>query len=139
MLSGEYSHTLDAKNRLILPSRLREELGTEIVLTKNVDHCISVYPKAVWDAFRAKLDAQPDTETRVVKRFLYASAFETSIDSQNRLVIPTKLYEFASLGKNVMVVGVGNRAEIWNEETYNGAMSSVNVDDVISIMEKLGL
>lgn len=139
MLSGEYSHTLDSKKRLILPARFREEIGNEIVLAKNVDRCISIYPRAVWIAFREKLDAQPDTETRIVKRFLYSSAFETTIDSQNRLVIPNNLCEYASLKKNVRVVGVGKRAEIWDEDAWNDAVSAVNLNEVITIMEKLGL
>ncbi|MCQ2426401.1 MAG: division/cell wall cluster transcriptional repressor MraZ [Lachnospiraceae bacterium] len=139
MLSGEYSHTLDAKKRLILPAKLREELGNEIVLTKNVDKCVSIYPRQAWLAFCEKLDALPDTETRVVKRFLYSAAFETTIDAQNRLVIPPNLCEFASLNKNVRVVGVGNRAEIWDEAAWNETVSAVNVNDVIAVMEKLGL
>lgn len=139
VLSGEYSHTLDAKKRLILPAKIREELGNEIVLTKNVDKCVSIYPRTVWLAFREKLDAQPDTETRVVKRFLYSAAFETTIDAQNRLVIPSNLCEYASLKKNVRVVGVGKRAEIWDEDAWNDAVAAVNVNEVIAIMEKLGL
>ena len=139
MLSGEYSHTLDTKKRLILPARLREELGSEIVLTKNVDKCVSIYPRQVWLSFCARLDALPDTETRVVKRFLYSAAFETTIDSQNRLVIPPNLCEYASLNKNVRVVGVGNRAEIWDEAAWNKTVTSVDVNDVIAVMEKLGL
>ena len=139
MLSGEYSHTLDAKNRLILPAKLREELGSDIVLTKSVDSCVSLYTKESWRAFTEKLDVLPDTETRHVKRFLYSAAFETTIDAQGRLLIPPHLCQYAGLTKNVKVIGVGNRVEIWNADTWEQTISSVDLNQVIATMEKLGL
>lgn len=139
MLSGEYSHTLDTKNRLILPAKLREELGADIVLTKSVDSCVSLYTRKSWLAFTEKLDALPDTETRLVKRFLYSAAFETSIDAQGRLLIPPHLCQYAGLTKNVKVIGVGNRVEIWDAAAWDQTISAVDIDQVISTMEKLGL
>ena len=97
MFCGEYSHNLDAKKRIILPSKLREQLGDGVVMTKSVDRCVALYPVERWNAFTAKLDSLPDIETRQVKRFLYSAAFETSVDGQGRILIAPNLCDYASL------------------------------------------
>ena len=118
MFCGEYSHNLDAKKRVSLPSRLREELGETVVMTKNVDKCISLYSMSRWEDFTAKLETLPQTETRMIKRFLFSAAFETNVDGQGRVLISPTLCEYASLTRAVKIIGVGDHIEIWDEESW---------------------
>ncbi len=138
MFCGEYSHNLDAKKRIILPSKLREQLGENVVMTKSVDKCVSLYTAERWSTFTAKLDSLPDIETRQVKRFLYAAAFETTVDAQGRILIAPNLCEYASLGKAVKVIGVGDHIEIWDESLWSEENSSENTADITNILIKLG-
>jgi len=139
MISGNYSHTLDSKNRITLPAKLRDQIGEDLVLTRGVDKCISLYPRAKWDAFTEKLDALPATELRRVKRFLFSSAFETTLDSQGRMLVPPDLCEYASLAKNVRVVGVGDHLEIWDESNWIAETEEEDVESVTATLVAMGL
>lgn len=138
MFCGEYSHNLDSKKRMILPAKLREELGETVVMTKSVDRCVSLYPLERWHTFTAKLDTLPDIETRQVKRFLYAAAFETVVDGQGRILVAPNLCEYAGLNKSVKVIGVGDHIEIWDEERWADENSSENTADITNLLIKLG-
>lgn len=138
MISGEYSHTLDAKNRMILPAKLREKLGSDVVMTKSVDKCIAVYPVQSWNSFTEKLEALPDMETRKAKRFLYSAAFETSIDTHGRIQLAANLCEYALLDKNVKVIGVGDHVEIWDEKLWNSEINAEDADEVAQTLIRLG-
>lgn len=138
MFCGEYSHNLDAKKRIILPSKLREQLGDGVVMTKSVDRCVALYPVERWNAFTAKLDSLPDIETRQVKRFLYSAAFETSVDGQGRILIAPNLCDYASLTRSVKVIGVGDHIEIWDEALWAKENSSENTADIANVLIKLG-
>lgn len=138
MFCGEYSHNLDSKKRVSLPSRLREELGEKVVMTKNVDKCISLYPIDRWDDFTAKLDTLPQTETRMVKRFLYSAAFETNVDGQGRVLISPTLCEYAGLTRAVKIIGVGDHIEIWDDENWVSESNSENTADITDLLIKLG-
>lgn len=139
MFCGEFSHTLDAKKRLVLPAKLREQLGADVVMTKSVDKCIFLYTAESWRSYCEKLDLLPLTKTRQVKRFLYASAFETSVDSQSRILISPNLCEYASLDKNVAVIGVGDHVEIWDAQLWANERTSENADDIAATLAELGL
>ena len=139
MFCGEFSHTLDAKKRLVLPAKLREQLGADVVMTKSVDKCISLYTAESWRSYCEKHDLLPLTKTRQVKRFLYASAFETSVDSQSRILISPNLCEYASLDKNVAVIGVGDHVEIWDAQLWANERTSENADDIAATLAELGL
>lgn len=138
MFCGEYSHNLDSKKRMILPAKLRDELGETVVMTKSVDRCVALYPMERWHAFTAKLDTLPDIETRQVKRFLYAAAFETSVDGQGRILVAPNLCEYAGLSKSVKVIGVGDHIEIWDEKRWAEENSSENTADLTDLLIKLG-
>ena len=138
MLIGTHSHGIDAKGRMFLPSKMRFDLGDMVYLVKGIDRCITVYPIKAWEAFCAKLDELPQIEARKIKRFLFASAVETPIDSQGRILIAPELREYASLGKNVKLIGMGDVAEIWSEEGYGNEMESMQVDDMASKLIELG-
>ncbi|MBR6427992.1 MAG: division/cell wall cluster transcriptional repressor MraZ [Clostridia bacterium] len=138
MFLGEYTHSLDAKKRIILPSRLRDELGSRVVLTKSVDRCVTLYTEEKWAEFCARLDKLPDIETRRVKRFLFSAAFETEIDSQGRILIAPKLCEYAGLEKNVTIIGVGDHIEIWGSDAWAGESRGEKADDIADILIGLG-
>jgi len=127
---GEYKHTLDPKSRLFFPSAMREKLAGDIVLTKNVDCCVAVYPMAAWELYTEKLDRLPEVQARIVRRFFYSSATETQLDSQGRALIPQNLREHAGLGKNVFVIGAGDHVEIWDEEKWLAEQAALEEDDL---------
>jgi len=135
---GEYSHTLDSKNRLTLPSRMREEMGDRAVLVKSIDRCVSVYNTDAWAAYTAKLEALPATEARVLKRFIYSSAYEAELDSQGRILIPASLCQYAGLEKNIKIIGAGDHVELWNESLWEENLQATDTAAMETLMIKLG-
>ena len=117
MFMGEYSHTIDAKGRIIVPAKFRESLGDNFVVTKGLDNCLFVYTSEDWRKFEEKLRTLPLTnkDARKFTRFFLAGAAEMEIDKQGRILIPSVLREFAALEKDVVLVGVGSRIEIWDK------------------------
>ncbi len=138
MLSGEYKHNIDAKNRMFLPVKLREQLGETVVMIKSIDKCISVYPMQAWNSFTEKLEALPEIQARKVKRFIYSSAVDTQPDSQGRVLIPQNLKEYAELESSAIVIGNGDHCEIWNEALYNAEMESADTEDMAQTLIALG-
>jgi MraZ protein len=120
MLIGEYQHTLDSKKRLSLPSKFRREMGKHIVITRGLDTCLFLFPEKVWRSIAHKLQNLPfgDTSARGMARFLLAGAVETEIDSAGRILIPDFLKVFARLRTQVVIAGVSDRVEIWDERTW---------------------
>lgn len=118
MFMNEYSHTIDAKGRMILPARFREELGNHFVLAPGLDTCLSIYPMERWNALLSKLQQLPFTDGRVrkLKRFLIGKGMEMECDKQGRILIPAHLRELAVLKKDAVIVGTGATIEIWNPE-----------------------
>ena len=141
MFMGEYNHTIDAKGRLIIPSRFRELLGEEFVLTKGLDGCLSIYPMDEWEAFEMKLRALPLTNknARTFSRFFVAGAAMCELDKQGRILIPPVLREFADLQKDVVSVGVLNRIEIWSKDNWLDCNSYDDMDEIAEHMADLGL
>lgn len=138
MLMGEYSHTLDAKGRMIFPARLREELGSTFVVTRGLDNCLYVYSLGEWDKLSEKLVAQPFSKGSKLLRFMFAKAGRVEADKQGRILIPANLRGYASIDKDVIVVGVGNRAEIWDKDKWAEFESSMDADDIAKAMDELG-
>ena len=141
MFMGEYSHTIDAKGRLIIPSKFREQLGEEFVLTKGLDGCLSIYPNDEWAAFEEKLRALPLTNknARTFSRFFVAGATSCELDKQGRALIPAKLREYAGLAKETVFVGVLSKIEIWSKERWNENDDYDNIDDIAEHMSEFGL
>jgi len=135
---GEYSHTLDSKNRLTLPSKMREEMGERAILVKSIDKCVSVYNTDAWAAYTAKLEALPATEARMLKRFIYSSAYEAELDSQGRILIPAGLCQYASLEKNIKIVGAGDHVELWSEQLWEESLGAADTAAMEALMIKLG-
>ena len=141
MFMGEYNHTIDTKGRLIIPSKFREALGDGFVVTKGLDGCLFVYDNAEWTAFEEKLKALPMTnkESRKFVRFFLAGAAEVEVDKQGRILIPAVLREFAGLDKDVVLVGVASRIEIWSKEKWEDASEYDDMEDIAEHMSELGL
>jgi len=120
VFKGEFQHTLDAKGRVIIPSRLRENLGDCFVVTRGLDHCIFVYPLTEWDLMEQKLKKLPLTNknTRAFSRLMLSGAMEVEVDGQGRVLIPQYLREHAGIERDMMIVGVGSRVEIWDEDKW---------------------
>lgn len=141
MFMGEYNHTIDAKGRVIIPSRLRESLGEEFVVTKGLDGCLFAYPKEEWSLFEEKLGTLPLTNSNARKfsRFFLAGAAMAEVDKQGRILIPPVLREFAALEKEVVLVGVSKRVEIWSKERWETESTFEDVEEIAEHMEGLGL
>jgi TIGR00242: protein MraZ len=125
MFMGEYNHTIDAKGRLIIPSKFRELLGEEFVLTRGLDGCLYIYPMDEWESFEMKLRSLPLTNknARTFSRFFVAGATTCELDRQGRILVPQTLREFAGLEKDVVLTGNLNRIEVWSKE--NGMRSVI--------------
>ena len=142
MFIGEYSHSLDSKNRMIVPAKLREELGERFVVTKGLDGCLYVYPISEWKVLEEKLKKLPLTnkDARAFVRFFFSGACEVELDKQFRGLIPQNLKEYAKIEKDIVSIGVLSRVEIWSREMWE-EYNNLNVDfDVIAEkMNDLGI
>ena len=141
MFMGEYNHTIDAKGRLIVPSKFRESLGDVFVVTKGLDGCLFVYDNEEWNVFEEKLKSLPLTnkDARTFVRFFLAGAAEVEVDNQGRILVPGVLREFAGLKKDVVLIGVASRIEIWDRERFDGAAVYEDMDEIAEHMAELGL
>ncbi len=120
MLIGEYLHTLDSKKRLSLPAKFRKEVGKKVVITRGLDACLFMFPEKAWNAIAEKLVNLPfgQADTRGMSRFLLSGAVETEVDGAGRILVPDFLKDFADLRSRVVLAGVSDRIEIWNEKTW---------------------
>lgn len=117
-MTGTYEHSIDAKGRLFIPAKLREELGVTFYLAVGVDECLAIYPQETWNRFTEKFASLPMSQSAAM-RPLFANASKCELDSQGRIVIPQKLRKYAGLEKDAVIIGVNDRAEIWSAETWN--------------------
>ena len=141
MFMGEYNHTIDAKGRLIIPSKFREALGSEFVLTKGLDGCLFVFPMKEWEAFEEKLRSLPliDKNARKFSRFFLAGASTCELDKQGRILVPGTLREFAQMDKEVVLAGMLDRIEVWSKEQWLENNAYDDMDDIAQSMQELGL
>ncbi|MET3728840.1 MraZ protein [Fictibacillus halophilus] len=117
---GEYQHSIDEKGRMIIPSKFREELGTEFILTRGLDQCVFGYPLNEWKVIEDKLKSLPFTkkDARAFTRFFFSGAAECQLDKQGRVNIASPLRDYAKLEKDCVVIGVSNRIEIWSKSIW---------------------
>ena len=142
MFIREYQHALDSKNRMIVPSKLREELGNKFVITKGLDGCLYAYPQDEWKNLEEKMKTLPLTnrDARSFVRFFFAGACEIEMDKQGRGLIPQNLKEYAGIEKEIVSIGVLTRVEIWSKEKwqeYND--SNVDFESIAEKMSDLGI
>ncbi len=143
MFIGEFNHTVDSKGRVNIPSKFREQLNDTFYITKGLDECLFVFPQSEWKVYEEKLKSLPLTNrsARAFVRTFFAGATECSFDKQGRITLPQVLREHASLEKNVKVIGVGTRVEIWSDavwEEYN-SVDNLSYDDIAEQMAELGI
>jgi len=139
MLIGEYTHTVDPKKRLSLPSKFRKELGKKVVLTRGLDNCIFVYTLSDWNKISEKLGtlSMGQSGSRAFNRFMLSGATEADIDGAGRILIPDFLKDFAGIKSRVVLAGVYNRVEIWNEKNWTEYKRRIE-KEADSLAEKLG-
>lgn len=120
MFLGEFQHTLDGKGRLILPSKFRDALADGLVITKGMEGCLFIFPKSEWPQLEDKVRSLPLTkkDARKFSRFFFAGATEEALSKQGRVLIPENLRKYAGLEKDIVVIGVSNRLEIWDKERW---------------------
>ena len=141
MFMGEYNHTVDTKGRLIIPTKFRDGLGEEFVVTKGLDGCLFAFPQVEWQAFEEKLRTLPlnQKDVRRFVRFFVAGATPCEVDRQGRILVPATLREFAGLEKDVVLAGMLNRVEIWSKARWTENNAVGDMDDIAEQMADLGL
>lgn len=142
MLIGEYIHTVDEKKRISLPSKFRKEVGNKVIVTKGLDNCLFLYPMSEWEKISAKLGemSMTNANSRSFNRFFLSGAAEVEVDSAGRVLIPDYLKDFADLKNKVVVTGVHNRIEIWNEKSWNDyrKMIEKQADSLAEKLDQIG-
>ncbi len=139
MLTGTFRHTLDTKGRVIVPARFREDLGETFMITKGLDDCLALYSMKEWQALEEKIAALPMAASRQITRFIFGSAYPLELDNNGRAVIPPELRKFAGLSKDVVILGVSTRAEIWDSEKWENSEDAAPSRQVTDMMIELGL
>ena len=143
MLIGEYEHSLDVKGRLIMPAKLREDIGENFIITKGLDGCLFGFSLSEWTNFEEKLKSLPLTNknARDFVRFFLSGAVNVEIDKQGRFLIASNLREYASMEKEVVIIGVGTRIEFWSKENWKQYNNSDNIsaDELAENMTMLGI
>jgi len=137
-VKGEYKHSIDAKGRLAIPAKLREELGAHFTVTKGLDGCLAVYPDAEWEGLEQRIRSMPMSKARDLQRFFFSAAFDAELDSQGRILLPANLRKYAGLTKETVVIGAFNHAEIWDAEKWAQYNDNINEERIIEAMEELG-
>ena len=119
MFIGEYTHTVDEKNRFSLPAKFRKELGRKVVVTRGKDHCLFLYPLKTWLSLSEEVKGLGHVQNdHRYERFTFAGASEIEIDSIGRILVPEFLREFAELKNSIVITGVHNRVELWNDKRW---------------------
>lgn len=141
LLIGEYEHSIDAKGRLIMPAKLRNDMGEKFIVTKGLDGCLFAFSQNEWLNFETKLKTLPlsDRNARNFVRFFLSGATECEIDKQGRFLIPNNLRVAASLEKEAIIIGVGTRLEIWDKQTWQNCDEAISADEIAENMTMLGI
>ncbi|MDK2918232.1 MAG: transcriptional regulator MraZ [Candidatus Petromonas sp.] len=143
MFIGEYLHTIDKKGRINIPSKFRDKLGERFFITKGLDNCLFVFPESEWTSFENKLKGLPLTNknARAFVRLFFSGATECSLDKQGRVTLPQTLREYSNLEKEVAIIGVSTRIEIWSKNNWDNYNDSANIsyDEIAEKMAELGI
>lgn len=140
-LMGTYHHNIDAKGRMSFPTKLRDFLGGEFYVTKSINQkCLTIYSKSEWEKLANKIAELPDSMGGLdIKRWLFSGAGELVPDKQGRVLIPSDLREFAGLKKDVVVIGLDDKAEIWDKELWDAQQSNMDMSAMLAAMQQLGI
>ncbi len=138
-LFGQFQHSLDPKNRLIIPGKLREQLGEQVVITRGIGHCLFLFSKEEFDQLADRLAALPmNKKTQRLQHFFCAGVSDIDLDKTGRALLPAHLLSFAGIEKDVVINGCGKRAEIWNADRWN-EIDSFEDDEIELLMEEVGI
>ncbi len=137
MFMGQYNHAIDDKGRLTIPSKMRNDLGSEFIITRGLDGCLFVYPKCEWENIINKYKELPNTkDARNFMRFFLSGATTLELDKVGRINIPTNLIDFANLDKDCVIIGVNEHLEIWNKKSFDDFINT-NIESFSDIADKL--
>ena len=143
MFIGEYTHNLDEKGRIAIPVKFRRELSKGAIVTRGFDNCLFLYTAAEWAKLAEKLSTLSFSQAnnRAFSRLMLAGAMDVEVDKQGRVVLPEYLRTFAGLKKNIVIAGLYNRAEIWDEEKWNAykGQTEANSNEIAEKMGELGV
>ncbi|MEA2006638.1 MAG: division/cell wall cluster transcriptional repressor MraZ [Patescibacteria group bacterium] len=143
MFIGEYQHILDQKKRVAIPSKFRSKFKRGAVVTRGLDNCLFIYTKSEWESIASKLGSMPvgERSTRSFVRLMLAGAVDVGLDSQGRVLVPEYLKDYAKLSKNVVIAGLFNRLEMWDENAWNKYKQSAekSQDEIAEQLGKLGM
>lgn len=137
---GEYEHTVDAKGRMNFPAKLRDEFGEHFYICKSLNEkCLTVYTAERWEDLKASLRGKPSKIAKPIERFLFGGSSEAEPDKQGRIAIPSALRDYANITSEVVVVGLGDGAEIWNKADWEEYNSKNTLEYVSRLAEELGI
>lgn len=143
MFIGEYNHTIDEKGRMSIPAKFRRDVTAGVVVTRGLDHCLFVYPKSEWEVMAEKLSRLPVSQkkSRAFARLMLAGAMDVELDGQGRIMLPEYLRKYADVKKHVVVAGLYNRLEIWDEDAWQEYRTKTELesDDIAESMSELDI
>lgn len=138
VLTGRYEHTVDSKGRVFVPAKFRGDLQGNLVIAKGLDTCIVLYNSEQWEAFIKKLEAYGEMQMKKIKRYFLASAFNTELDSQGRIVISQELRDYAQIEKEISFVGLNNCVEIWRPENFDEINDASDIEEMREMLKNVG-
>ena len=137
---NEFRHVIDAKNRLFIPAKLREDLGESFFVTRKIsEQCLAIYSAEEWTKFATKLKSLPDSKMGTIKQFVFSKTALLSPDSHGRILLPANLVKYANLEKNVVIVGVGDHIQIWNEDDWDAKEQSIDLVEMQALLSEFGM
>lgn len=140
MFVGEFEHTVDAKGRIFVPVKFRDELGSAIYVSCSFSGCVTVFTEASWNKLSEQiLSALPAINGETPKRSVFRRTQSAEIDSGGRILLSSKMREHAGIGKNAVIIGMGDRIEIWSAEKYEELVEAENIDEIKTLFANYGL
>ncbi|MGI6737435.1 MAG: division/cell wall cluster transcriptional repressor MraZ [Anaerovoracaceae bacterium] len=143
MFMGTYHNSIDAKNRMIIPAKYRDELGLRCVISRGFDQCLYIYPMEAWEAFAEKLMQLPkaDARARSFVRHCLGNSEECEIDRQGRVTIPAPLRDYGHLEKELVTIGNGEKIEIWSRSEWDSQQeqTALSGSEIAQGMENYGI
>jgi MraZ protein len=143
VLLGEYEHSVDTKGRVAVPAKFRPQLETGLVVTRGFEHCLFVYPMDEWQALSQRVSALSvgQAEARQLRRLLFASAFDTELDKQGRILVPAPLRDYAGIGEAAVIAGMNTYFEIWSKEAWANEQAGLaeEATSIAATMATLGI
>ena len=137
---GEFFHTLDAKNRIFIPSKLREELGEHFYIARKMNKtCLAVYPEEEMKKIFEKINQVPDSTVSAVKEFLFPKTIDVAPDSNGRIVLPQSILDYAKIDKNAVIIGAGNHLQIWSDVLWAQEEAKRDMSAIREMLASIGL